>query len=253
MPLENASRSPRVCSWRGRKRSWARIEPSTGKPLNAVFAASARISAVMTMTKKNPGRKSGTPRPRAGRPSSAGRSRAGRRGTARAGSSAIFTPVSRASAMRPMNMVTESTPEQQQRRRRVLRLRLAERRHAVADRLDAGQRRAPWVNERRISRTSARPVNVSPSAEQVQVRAGRPHGVAEQQHPDETPDHHRPDRDHERVDGDGERGARLPDAAQVHRGQQRDRDHGEQHLVLGDQRDQRPDVRRGRRRSTPPP
>ena len=58
MPLEKASRSPRVCSWRGRYRSCDRIEPSTGKPLNAVLAASTRISAVMMMTKKNPGRNS---------------------------------------------------------------------------------------------------------------------------------------------------------------------------------------------------
>ncbi len=46
MPLENASRSPRVCSCRGRKRSWARIEPSTGNPLNAVLQASTRIRPV---------------------------------------------------------------------------------------------------------------------------------------------------------------------------------------------------------------
>ena len=50
MPLENASRSPRVCSWRGRYRSWARIEPSTGKPLYAVLAARNRISAVAAAT-----------------------------------------------------------------------------------------------------------------------------------------------------------------------------------------------------------
>ncbi len=48
MPFENARRSPRVCSWRGRKPSLARIEPSTGKPLNAVFAASTRMSPVTT-------------------------------------------------------------------------------------------------------------------------------------------------------------------------------------------------------------
>ncbi len=46
MPLLNASRSPRLCSWRGRNRSWARIEASVGKPLKAVFAASTRIAAV---------------------------------------------------------------------------------------------------------------------------------------------------------------------------------------------------------------
>ncbi len=54
MPLENASRSPRVCSWRGRKPSRARIEPSTGKPLNAVFAARTRISPVTTETSTTP-------------------------------------------------------------------------------------------------------------------------------------------------------------------------------------------------------
>ena len=53
MPLEKASRSPRVCSWRGRYRSWARIEPSTGKPLKAVFAARNRISAVPPATTKS--------------------------------------------------------------------------------------------------------------------------------------------------------------------------------------------------------
>ena len=50
MPLENASRSPRVCSWRGRNRSCARIEPSTGKPLNAVLQASTRIRPVVNDT-----------------------------------------------------------------------------------------------------------------------------------------------------------------------------------------------------------
>ncbi len=46
IPLLNASRSPRVCSWRGRYPSRDRIEASTGNPLNAVLAASTRISAV---------------------------------------------------------------------------------------------------------------------------------------------------------------------------------------------------------------
>ena len=46
MPLLNASRSPRLCSWRGRKRSWARIEARVGKPLKAVLAARIRMPAV---------------------------------------------------------------------------------------------------------------------------------------------------------------------------------------------------------------
>src|SRR4029450_2595632 len=35
MPLENASRSPRVCSCRGRYRSWARMDPGAGDPVSA--------------------------------------------------------------------------------------------------------------------------------------------------------------------------------------------------------------------------
>ena len=81
----------------------------------------------------------------------------------------------------------------------------------------------------------------------MQVRARGAHRVAEQQHAGEPPDHHRPDGDHERVDRDREGRARLPDAAQVDRGEQGDRHDGEEHLVLGDERDQRADVRRRRR------
>ena len=67
MPLENASRSPRVCSWRGRYPSRARIEPSTGNPLNAVLAASTRISPVTTAIEDRHARaRPGTPRTTAG-------------------------------------------------------------------------------------------------------------------------------------------------------------------------------------------
>ena len=57
MPFENASRSPRVCSWRGRNPSRARIEPSTGKPLKAVFAARTRMRPVTIETRTTPGGK----------------------------------------------------------------------------------------------------------------------------------------------------------------------------------------------------
>ena len=50
MPLENASRSPRVCSCRGRNRSCARIDPRTGNPLNAVLQARIRINPVVNDT-----------------------------------------------------------------------------------------------------------------------------------------------------------------------------------------------------------
>jgi len=45
-PLENTRRSPRLCSWRGRNLSRARMEASCGKPLKAVLAARIRIPAV---------------------------------------------------------------------------------------------------------------------------------------------------------------------------------------------------------------
>ena len=54
MPLEKASRSPRVCSCRGRNPSRARIDPSTGKPLKAVLAARTRISPVTIETMTTP-------------------------------------------------------------------------------------------------------------------------------------------------------------------------------------------------------
>ena len=54
MPLLNASRSPRRVSCLGRKRSSARIEARIGKPLNAVFAAIARMSVVEIWTAKKP-------------------------------------------------------------------------------------------------------------------------------------------------------------------------------------------------------
>ena len=46
IPLLKTSRSPRLCIWRGMYRSWARIDASTGNPLNAVLAARTRIRAV---------------------------------------------------------------------------------------------------------------------------------------------------------------------------------------------------------------
>ncbi len=51
MPLLYASRSPRELSCRGRKPSLARIDPRTGKPLKAVFAASTKMTPVIAMTK----------------------------------------------------------------------------------------------------------------------------------------------------------------------------------------------------------
>ena len=51
MPLLYASRSPRDPSCRGANPSRARIEPRTGKPLNAVLAARIKMMPVMARTK----------------------------------------------------------------------------------------------------------------------------------------------------------------------------------------------------------
>ncbi len=109
MPLEKTSRSPRVCSCRGAYRSCARIEPSTGNPLNAVFAASTSTSAVNAVIQKKPTERS-PPKtaaatwamtvlvlPSGGRPRSAG-------------FSATRTSLVSASAVMPANMVIASTP-----------------------------------------------------------------------------------------------------------------------------------------------
>ena len=142
MPLENASRSPRVCNCRGRKRSWARIDPSTGNPLNAVLAASTRISAVTTGDQVETDREAVEHRVgRSARSGSSGGSPPGAPTSWSCGRSAICTPVSLASMMMPMNSVTDDDAQQQQRRRRVARLGFPEGRHPVADRLDTGQRR----------------------------------------------------------------------------------------------------------------
>src|SRR4029453_14265767 len=61
IPWLNASRSPRVCSWRGSRSSRARIEPSTGAPLNAGLAASTRMSPVVAAATERPGGQRGAP------------------------------------------------------------------------------------------------------------------------------------------------------------------------------------------------
>ncbi len=110
MPLLNVSRSPRVCSWRGRNRSCASVEPSTGNPLNAVFAASTSTRPVMTITYHTAGAKplntapaSWATRVFCSYPSGAPTSWV-------SGSSATTTPVTSARNNNPRNMVTASAP-----------------------------------------------------------------------------------------------------------------------------------------------
>ena len=83
----------------------------------------------------------------------------------------------------------------------------------------------------------------------MQFEAGRLRLQVMTKHIDleETPDQHQEHATDERVGRNSERGAGLPDSAQVHRGEHNDRDHREYHLVLGYERHGRADV--GHRRS----
>ncbi len=162
MPLEKASRSPRVCSCRGRYRSSARIEPSSGKPLNAVFAARIRISAVVAWMKKNP-TECVAAEHRRGDLGDDGALRRGRAVAGKADQIARRSPRrapwrSRASAVMPANMMIASDAHRGQGPGGVLALRRPERRHPVGDRLDPGQRRAA----RTRTRASASSVSASP-------------------------------------------------------------------------------------------
>ena len=127
MPVVNARRSPRNANWRGRKPSRARNEERRGKSAKLVFAARTRMSAVATWA------------------------------TTRTQPSPVRCPdqeaedrvCSSGSGLDPERRQQVGDPEEQhgehdgrpgQRRPRVLPLRRLEGRHAVADRLDAGQR-----------------------------------------------------------------------------------------------------------------
>ena len=162
------------------------------------------------------------------------------------------TPVSLASTMMPMNSDHRDDAEQQQRRRGVARLRLLEGGHAVADRLDTGERRAARRERPGDQEHQWRSPSTSPCSDlHLEARGLGLQLVAEDEDLEQPPAEHDVHADHERVGRNRERGARLPDAAQVQRRQNQDRGDREQHLVLGDERDRRPDVATSPRPSTP--
>ena len=138
-------------------------------------------------------------------------------------------------------------PEQQQGRGSVARLRLLERRYAVADGLDAGQcgtarGECAGDQEREGNSVQMRILGV-----ERERRRFRVHILAEDVDPEESPPEHQEHTDDECVGRNCERGPRFTDTAKVDRGQQHDRRNREQHLVLRDERQSRADVRRRRR------
>ena len=178
------------------------------------------------------------------------------RRTAPAGSSTILHVGQRASAMMPTNMVTDDAA------------RAAAAWSPRCGSSAAGTPARRWliastpVSAVRPRRTRAAAGStqrqpgerVALGRAMVEVRARRAGPASPRtQIADQPGDDHADDADHEHVRRDGERGARLAHAAQVHRGEQRDRD----------DRDEPPGARRRtgppsrgwprRRRPTPPP
>ena len=221
MPLEKASRSPRVCSWRGRYRSWARIEPSTGKPLNAVLAArnedqrghrGHHVEQDRAAAEDRLGELGGhgllhvAGRPgddlAAGPRRTAGRS-AGPARRCRSASSTATTPSS-SSVVAALRLFG-----------------LLERRHAVGDRLDAGERGAAGRERAQQQEDEGEAGEVACSAAMVRSALGARRSSPSTKMRTQPGEDHPDDDDHERVGRDGERGARLADAAQVDRGEQR--------------------------------
>ena len=151
MPFENTSRWPRLVSCFGMKLSPAWKLASRGKSAKLVLAARTRMSIVPACSDVEQDVADG---PRAedeladlgddGR-------RAARERRARASS--------RPATDRPRNMTPSSVPMIDERAAGVLPLRLAERGHAVGDRLDAGDRRATRREGRAGSTNSAAPMN----------------------------------------------------------------------------------------------
>ncbi len=131
-------------------------------------------------------------------------------------------------------------------RRRVARLRFPEGRYTVADRLDSGQRRAARREGPRDKEYQGESEDLAVVGVHLEIGRLGLQRCVEEMDLEEPPAEHGEDAEHERVGGNGERGARLPDAAQVDRRQQQDGDHREQHLVMVDERHRRADVRHRR-------
>ena len=136
--------------------------------------------------------------------------------------------------------------QHQQRRCGVAGLGFPERRHPVADRLDTGQRRAAGRERTRDQEHHREPEHLAVFGVHLETRRFGAQWRAEHIDLEQPPGQHDVHADHERVGGNRERGARLADAAQVHRRQHQDRDDSEQHLVLSDERHRRADVRHRR-------
>ena len=123
--------------------------------------------------------------------------------------------------------------EQQERGGRVAALGLAECGHAVADRLDAGQRSTPRgegpCQQEHQPDLRQRPVPPL-GGHDLQLRA-LGHGQVAGEEPQQAVGAHAQDRGHEEVGRDGEEGPGLAHTAQVHRGEQHHGNHTHRRLV----------------------
>jgi hypothetical protein len=126
------------------------------------------------------------------------------------------------------------TAHERQRRRGVPALGLAEGRDAVGDRLDAGQGRAAGREgpQRQEGEREPGQAGVLLLGQHLVVGALGPRRVTGGRL-EQPVDDHRADAQHEPVRGHGEGPARLLDAAQVHRRQERDAQQGQRDAVVG--------------------
>ena len=139
--------------------------------------------------------------------------------------------------------------EHRQRGGRVARLGAAEHRHAVRDRLDAGEGRATrreGAHEEESARESGEAVRVSGGSNEV-VGGRRSRAQMPGCHLRETDDDHEADRAHVQVGGHGKRATGLACTAQVQSRQNNDERHRDGNLVAEESGDCRRDVVGARR------
>ena len=232
MPFEKTSRSPRFPNWRGKKRSWASIAASRGKPWNDVFAARMRIANVVIWTTQNM-------KPNAEPLGNVARATCETTEALPDGSACI----SYASHDTPMKRVIAITREDAERAGGVPGLRMPERADAVRDRLDAGERARPG---REGAQEREQGDRARPHRELVRHDGGR---AGADRAACDAGEHEREHREDERVGRDRERDAGLADTAQV---DERDQDDGRDRQLHRQVLERRAPRRRSRARPRRP-
>ena len=136
--------------------------------------------------------------------------------------------------------------EQQQRRCCIARLGFLKRRHPVADRLDTGQRRTPRGERPRHQKRQRKAGDGATFGVHREPGGFGAQRIAQHVDPEQAPAEHETHPDDECVGRNGKGHTGFANSAQVQCRYQQDRAEAEQHLVVGHERDRRPDVRHRR-------